>query len=135
MVDWWLILKETIIPMLVSLGAVGIYLKFFYEKKLRAYELKLSKYHEIASPISRVYGGDKSDESMKEFAQKLNELYFFASEDVTKELLKLDKKIRTGKQPYTQDLQGLIIAIRKDLNLGTKNLENEKDFCMFHAGK
>lgn len=136
MVDWnniLEILKNIIVPALVTLGILAAYWKFFYEKKIKAYQIKLSKYLEIATPIARIYGGSAEPGEQKKFCQKMNELYFFASGDVIKELLNLDKKLRSGDKLYTQDFKNLIIAIRKDLGLGSRNLKEEKDFCMFQT--
>ncbi len=50
------VVKNYVIPTLISLGIVAIYLKFYYEKKIKSYDLKLNKYLEIAVPIAKMYG-------------------------------------------------------------------------------
>ncbi|MBI4146781.1 hypothetical protein HY489_05585 [Candidatus Woesearchaeota archaeon] len=132
-IETWPIVKNTVLPSLVSLGIVAAYLKFFHEKRMRAYELKLQKYLDVAKPLATVYGGQPSERDLKDACQKLNELYFFSSPDVVEELVKLNNKIKKGKQPYTQDIKHLIIAIRKDLGLKSKAIEKDEDFCMFQA--
>lgn len=134
------IIKNILVPAIVSAGVIAAYVKFWFEKRSRAHELKLKKYMDIAAPLSKLYGGNSKDDVTEEFVQKMNELFFFASDDVVKELLIIDKKMRPkdGKGPKplcTQDFKNLIVAIRRDLGLGTSALRDEKDFCMFQVKK
>lgn len=113
---------------LISTGIITVFLSHWYDKKLRTHEIKLPKYVSLAEELARLVANDANWENLR---LRLNEALLFASDEVVKQILEFNRCFTEQRivaegasfQMIAADLQPLIIAIRKDLDLKSNSIE------------
>lgn len=125
---------KTIAFMIVSTGIIAIFIKHQYEKKTKKLEIKLKKYIALGEELSKLTANIPNHDKLNPL---LNSVYFFSSENVVKKVSEFNK-LYTDKrneaenngsptlQITSEDLKPLIVAIRKELDLDSDYIENEK---------
>lgn len=122
------LILPTLISIVISTGLVTAFLSHWHDKKLRAHEIKIKKYFELIAELAKLVANEKDWEGLR---RSLNEALLFASDEVVGEILEFNKKFtersKTAENGHFQmtaeDLQPLIIAIRKDLYLKSKSID------------
>ena len=72
----WSLFKDLVLPGIISIGVVSVYMTYFYEKRIKAYELKLSKYLELTKYLTKICSLTAKQEEVPDFCEKMNELFF-----------------------------------------------------------
>jgi len=102
-----------------------------YSKKIKSYDLKISHYKEVAKQLSLAYANKVNPE---EFCLTLNETLILSSDNVVREVLNFNKLYTEKKEKVKKegrstieitknDIKPLFIAIREELNLTSKSIE------------
>ncbi|MDO8600392.1 MAG: hypothetical protein Q7R73_02100 [bacterium] len=126
---------ELILSTLISTGLITAFLSHLYDKKLRTHEIKIQKYIKLIEELAKFTGNEPDWGQLRIF---LNEALLFASDEVVGEILEFNKKFteqsKTAENGNFQmtagDLQPLVVAIRKDLYLKSKSID-EKGLTFF----
>lgn len=126
---------ELIISTLISTGLITAFLSHLYDKKLRTHEIKIQKYMWLIKELAKFAGNQPDWDGLR---RSLNEALLFASDKVVGEILEFNKeftkqrKAAEGKDfsMTAEDMQPLIVAIRKDLYLKSKSID-EKGLTFF----
>ncbi len=121
---------EIIISTVISTGIITAFISHWYDKKLKTHEIKLQKYIDLNKELAELVGNTPDYDKLR---LCLNEALLFTSNDVVKEILKFNKifterrEARSGDnfQIEARDLESLIIAIRKDLDLKSESIIKE----------
>jgi hypothetical protein len=124
----FMVILQLILPILISTGIISALLSYWYDKKLRTHEIKISKYINLIEELAKLAGNEADWNKLR---ASLNEALLFASDEVVGEILEFNKKFTTQStmaegsnfQMTAQDIQPLIIAIRKDLYLKSKSID------------
>mgnify|MGYP001577506914 CR=1 FL=1 len=126
---------QIIISIVISTGVATVFINHWYDKKLRTHEIKIKKYIKLGEELAKLTGNEADWDQLR---ASLNEGFFFASDEVIGEILEFNRKFTKGResasggnfQMTAKDLQPLIVAIRKDLYLKSKSIE-EKGLTFF----
>lgn len=118
---------ELILSTLISTGLITAFLSHLYDKKLRTHEIKIQKYIKLIEELAKFTGNEPDWGQLRIF---LNQALLFASDEVVWEILEFNEKFteqskvaKDGNfQMTAEDLQPLVIAIRKDLYLKSKSI-------------
>lgn len=119
---------QLVLPTLVSTGIITALLSHWYDKKLHTHEIKIQKYINLIEQLAKFTANDPTWEKLRLL---LNEALLFASDKVVAEIFEFNKKFTVQRKEATnsnfqmtaQDLQPLVIAIRKDLDLKSKSIK------------
>lgn len=121
---------QIIISTVISTGILAVFINHWYDKKLKTHEIKLEKYLYLIEQLAKLAGNETLDDNFRKY---LNEALLFTSDNVVKEILKFNKvftekrKVGNGNtfRMEAKDMELLIIAIRKDLDLKSKSIIKE----------
>jgi len=126
---------SVIFSTLVSTGLITLVIKHWYDKKLRAHDVKISKYMQLIKELAKFVG---NQQNWDDLGMTFNEALLFASDEVVGEILEFNKKFTENRKAAegknfsmtAEDVQSLIVAIRKDLYLKSKSI-NTKGLAFF----
>lgn len=124
----FMVIFQLVLPTLVSTGIITALLSHWYDKKLHTHEIKIQKYIDLIEQLAKLAANDPTWERLRLL---LNEALLFASDEVVAEIFEFNRKFtvqRAGAvggnfQMTAQDLQPMVIAIRKDLDLKSKSIK------------
>ena len=109
----------------MSAGIITAIFAHWNEKRSRTHEIKIQKYFQLIEELARWLSNDPDFVKLREL---LNQALIFGSDEVVKEILKLNEKFtqaqdRANGKDFSmtaEDLRSLILVIRKDLYLKSK---------------
>jgi len=121
---------EIIISTVISTGIIAAFINHLYDKKLKTHEIKLQKYFGLIEQLAKFAGNEIDHDNLRKY---LNEALIFASDGVVGEILRFNKKFAEQRQAASngnfymtaEELQPLLVAIRKDLYLKSKSIVKE----------
>jgi len=124
-------IPELVLSTLISTGVITVLLSHWYDKKLRTHEIKLQKYISLTEVLAKFVGNEEN--IWEQLRKCFNEALLFASDDVVREILEFNKKftavrktegMKSGNlQMSATDIEPLVIAIRKDLDLKSRSID------------
>lgn len=119
-----------IISTIISTGIISAFIHQFYEKRIKTHDYKLDHYTELIEQLSRLTENNADWDKLR---TALNSALFYASDSVVREVLDFNERFTTARtsaasrrfQMTANDVQGMIKAIRKDLFLCSRAIDEK----------
>jgi hypothetical protein len=114
----------------VAGAALSFYLTKYYERKMEWQREKINHYKVLVSAISDLASCGTDDEANKKFFLASNTIALVAPQNVIKALMilfdetKLSNPIHCSQERHDKLLKELLLAIRKDIGLSSKDDPN-----------